>query len=365
MDQKMNLQEGTTMDDQITAEAHLETISRSYVRSYSLKAAIDLGIPDIIHSHGQPLTASQLAAKIPINPPADASCLDRLMRLLVHAGVFAEETKQTDAEEGEEVSHYGLTPVSRLLLRDGRYNLSSLAVLNLHPLVVSAWDNLAAWLRSGESHPTAFQAKHGEPLWVKASLDPTINKLFGEAMSSVAKLFMGCMLERCGEVFEGVSSLVDVGGGNGTVAALIAEAFPHIKCMVLDLPHVVAASPPRQNVVAIGGDMLESVPPADAVLLKAILHDWDDKDCVKILRQCREAIPEPGGKVIVVDVVRKKWPHQVFNELQLLVDLQMMVMNNGRERTEEEWKKLFIDAGFSSYKIVTSVGVHSLIEVRP
>ncbi|KAF3772840.1 Indole glucosinolate O-methyltransferase 4 [Nymphaea thermarum] len=328
MEQKMNLQEGTTMDDQITAEAYLETISRSYVRSYSLKAAIDLGIPDIIHSHGEPLTASQLVAKIPINSPADASCLDRLMRLLVHAGVFAEEPKQTGAEEGEEVLHYGLTPVSRLLLRDGRHNLSSLAMLNLHPLVVSAWDNLAAWLRSGEFHPTAFQAKHGEPLWVKASLDHTINKLFGEAMSSVAKLFMGCMLERCGEVFEGVSSLVDVGGGNGTVAALIAEAFPHIKCM-------------------------------------AILHDWDDKDCVKILRQCKEAIPEPGGKVIVVDVIKKKWPHQVFNELQLLVDLQMMVMNNGRERTEEEWKKLFIDAGFSSYKIVTSVGVHSLIEVRP
>ncbi|XP_031504677.1 trans-resveratrol di-O-methyltransferase-like [Nymphaea colorata] len=349
--------------DQQMAEAHLETLSCSYQKSYSLKAAIKLGIADIIHGHGQPLTASQLATEIPINSSADASCLDRLMRLLVHAGVFAEEKKKTGT--GEVL--YALTPVSRLLLREGQHNLSALTMLSLHPLIVSTWDNLAAWLQSGEGnwHRTAFEAKHGEPLWVKASLDPKINKLFNEAMSSMCKLFMGCMVERCGEVFKEVSSLVDVGGGNGTVASIIADAFPHIKCMVLDLPHVVAASPPQPNVVAIGGDMFESVPPADAVLIKGVMHDWDDESCVKILMRCKEAIPKLGGKVIVVEIVKKKWPQQVFNELQLVLDLHMMVMNNGKERNEEEWKKLFIDAGFSSYKIVTSVGIHSLIEVFP
>ncbi|KAF3773850.1 hypothetical protein EJ110_NYTH54128 [Nymphaea thermarum] len=97
----------------------------------------------------------------------------------------------------------------------------------------------------------------------------------------------------------------------------------------------------------------------------AVMHDWGDEDCVKILKRCKEAIPKPGGKVIVVEIVRKKWPHQVFNELQLVLDLLMMVMHNGKERNEEEWKQLFIDAGFSSYKIVTSVGIYSLIEVFP
>ncbi|KAF3772841.1 Trans-resveratrol di-O-methyltransferase [Nymphaea thermarum] len=253
------------MDQQI-AEAHLETLSCCYMKSYSLKAAIELRIADIINGHGQPLTASQLAAEIPINSSMDASCLDHLMRLLVHDGVFVEEEKKTGAGE---VS-YGLTPVSRLLLTEGPHNLSAVAMLSLHPLIVSTWENLAAWLQSGEANwrRTAFEAKHGEPLWVKASLDPKINKLFNKAMSSRCKLSMGCMVEACGEVFKGVSSLVDVGGGNGTVAAIIANAFPHIKCMVLDLPHVVDASPPQPNVVTIGGDMFESVPPADVVLLK-------------------------------------------------------------------------------------------------
>ncbi|CAN6443512.1 unnamed protein product [Victoria cruziana] len=358
MEEGMRVQQRTM---EIMAQANVGSLACSYMKSYSLKAAIELGIADIIHSHGQPLSASRLAAEIPISSSIDASCLDRLMCLLVHAGVFAEERKPTGGE-----ASYGLTPVSEQLVRDNPRGMLPLAMLSLHPLSVSGWENLAAWFREGrEGCPTAFEAKHGEPFWIKASTDAAINKLFNEAMSSTSKMFTGDMVGRCSEVFHGVSSLVDVGGGNGTMAGLIADAFPHIKCMVLDLPHVVASSPPPPNVVAIGGDMFESVPPADAVLLKAIMHDWNDKECVKILMRCKEAIPEPGGKVIVVDVVRKKCADQVINEVQLMLDLHMMVMHNGKERNEEEWKKLFADAGFSSYKIVTSMGAHSLIEVLP
>ncbi|XP_031473063.1 probable O-methyltransferase 3 [Nymphaea colorata] len=360
MERNMHVQKKTT---ELTVRAHLESLMISYMKSYSVKAAIELGIADIIHSAGGPLTASQLAAKIPISSTVEVPCLDRLMHLLVHTGVFAEELKLSGEEE-HEVS-YGLTPMSRLLVRDDPYCMSPLAMLSLHPMAVSAWDNLAAWFRSGEGHPTVFEAKHGEPFWKEVSLDPAMNKVFNDAMSSTSKQFISRMVEGCSEVFEGMSSLVDVGGGNGTVAGLIADAFPHIKCMVLDQPHVVAASSPPPNVVAIGGDMFESIPPADAVFLKRILHDWDEEECLKILRRCKEAIPKPGGKVIVADIVRKKWDDQVFNEVQLMLDLHMMVLHNGKERNEEEWKKLFMDAGFSSYKIVTTMGVHSLIELCP
>ncbi|XP_031474277.1 probable O-methyltransferase 3 [Nymphaea colorata] len=362
MEEKMNVQDQGTLKQ--ASQAHLQNLLNSYMKSYSVKAAIELGIADVIHSHGQPLTASQLAAKIPISSSVDVLRLDRLMRLLVHTGVFAEE-KRMAGEKGEEVL-YGLTPVSRLMLRDSPVSMSPLAMLSLHPLYVSAWDNLAAWFRSTEGYPTAFEAKHGEPLWVKASNYPALNKLFNESMSNLSKLLMGSMIERCGEVFKGVSSLVDVGGGDGTVAGLIADAFPHIKCMVLELPHVVGSSSLQlPNVVAIGGDMFESVPPADAVLLKAIMHNWDDDKCVKILTRCKEAIPNPGGKVLIVDIVSKKWADQVFNEMQLNHDLIMTVFFDGKERNEEDWKKLIIEAGFSSYKIVTTVGVYSLIEVFP
>ncbi|XP_049937195.1 (RS)-norcoclaurine 6-O-methyltransferase-like [Nymphaea colorata] len=230
----------------------------------------------------------------------------------VPTGVFAEEQKRTSTDE----VLYALIPVSWLLRREVQHNLSALTMLSLHPLIVSTWDNLAAWLQSGEGnwHRTAFEAKHGGSLWFKASLDPKINRLFNEAMSSMCKLFMGCKVER----------------------------------------YIVVQS--AYNVRRI------KVNPSG---VQEVMHDWDNGACVKILMRCKEAVPKLGGKVIVVEIVRKKWPQQVFNELQLVLDLHMMVMNNGKECNEEEWKKLFIDAGFSSYEILTSVGILSLIEVFP
>ncbi|CAN6443509.1 unnamed protein product [Victoria cruziana] len=97
----------------------------------------------------------------------------------------------------------------------------------------------------------------------------------------------------------------------------------------------------------------------------AILHNWDDEKSMRILRRCKDAITRPGGKVIVVDMVKKKWADPVTNEVQLSLDLHMMVLHNGKERTEEEWKKLFTETGFSRYRIVANVGLQSLIEVFP
>lgn len=99
--------------------------------------------------------------------------------------------------------------------------------------------------------------------------------------------------------------------------------------------------------------------------MKEVLHHWDDEKCVKILKRCRESIPKPGGKVIIVDIVRTKWLHPTIDEMQLMLDLHIMVMFNGKERNEDEWKRLFVGAGFSSYKIVKTERGLSLIEVFP
>ncbi|CAA2955365.1 trans-resveratrol di-O-methyltransferase-like, partial [Olea europaea subsp. europaea] len=169
-------------------------------------------------------------------------------------------------------------------------------------------------------------------------------------------------------VFEGLNSIVGVGGGTGTVSEVIFDAFPNLKCTVLDLPHVVAGLEVTKNLSYVGGDMFESIPSADAILLKCILHDWSDEDCVKILKKCREAIPckENGGKVIIIDIIvgNKKEDHKGI-ETQLFYDMSMMVWANGRERTEKEWAKLFFDAGFTRYNIVYGLGLRSIIEVYP
>ncbi|GLT70468.1 hypothetical protein SLA2020_425460 [Shorea laevis] len=179
---------------------------------------------------------------------------------------------------------------------------------------------------------------------------------------------MGFMVDDYKPIFEGLGSLVDVGGGNGTVARIISEAFPHIKCTVFDLPHVVADLPESSNLKYVGGDMFHSIPSADAILIKCTLHDWSDEECVNILKRCKEAITSKGkeGKVIIIDaVINEKKDEDDFTKTKLIFDTLMMVLVAGKERDQKEWEKLFLEAGFSSYKIVASYGMKSVIEVYP
>ncbi|XP_027172155.1 myricetin O-methyltransferase-like [Coffea eugenioides] len=117
-------------------------------------------------------------------------------------------------------------------------------------------------------------------------------------MASDNHLSVEVLMTKCKSVFEGLTTLADVGGGTGKVARAIAQNFPNIKCTVYDLPHVVANQGGAENLEFLAGDMFQSVPRANAILLKRILHDWSDEDRLKILKNCKKAIPEKenGGK---------------------------------------------------------------------
>ncbi|KAG5617575.1 hypothetical protein H5410_017399 [Solanum commersonii] len=342
----------------------------------SLKCAIQLGIPDIIHSHGRAMTRSDLVNALPINKSKGHECIYRLMRILIHAGIFIE------GEEG-----CLLTPTSRLLLKNEPLSLALFVQAQLDPILMDPWHSLGEWFANGDSTP--FATAHGKPLFDYAGDDPRLNRIFNEAMESDARLIMSVLIKNGKRVFEGLTSLVDVGGGIGTVAKAISNAFPELKCSVFDLPHVVEGLEGGNNLSYIAGDMFKSLPSADAILLKLcfnclvvcvdglilwfddkqwILHDWSDEDCAKILKKCKEAIPskENGGKVIVIDTVidNQKGDDKSF-ETQLFLDVVMMVHVSGKERNEQEWAKLFSDAGFSDYKISPILGLRSVIEVYP
>ncbi|XP_072148033.1 acetylserotonin O-methyltransferase 3-like [Setaria viridis] len=186
-------------------------------------------------------------------------------------------------------------------------------------------------------------------------------------MRSDSRFVSEILVRECGEVFAGVASLVDAGGGDGTTAMAIARAFPHVRCSVLELPHVVdAAAAAGSTVEFVAGDMLEFIPPAELVLKKFVLH-WSDEDCVRILKRSKEAIStrEPKGKVIIIDVVLGSSPSKQTLEAQLSLDLCMMVLFPGKQREEEKWHKIFLEAGFSRYKISPVLGSRSFIEVYP
>ncbi|EER96080.2 hypothetical protein SORBI_3002G079300 [Sorghum bicolor] len=159
---------------------------------------------------------------------------------------------------------------------------------------------------------------------------------------------------------------MDVGGGDGTMAAAIAKAFPQIRCSVLELPHVVDAAPADCGVQFIAGDMMEFIPPADVLLLKWILHNWSDEDCVRILKRCKEVVStrEPKGKVVIIEVVVGSQSKQML-EAQFVSDLCMMLLTTGEERDRDKWQRIFQDAGFTQYKISPVLGFRSLIELYP
>ena len=101
------------------------------------------------------------------------------------------------------------------------------------------------------------------------------------------------------------------------------------------------------------------------VLAQWILHDWTDEDCVKILKNCRKAIPEKGGKIIIVDVVLEPEGNGLFDDAVVGLDLGMLVLTGGRERTEKEWKKVLEEGGFPHYKIIKIPALTSIIEAYP
>ncbi|XP_028766545.1 isoflavone 7-O-methyltransferase-like [Neltuma alba] len=295
------------------AQAHLYKHVFSGINGTVLNCAVQLRHPDIIHSHDQPITIPQLASKLEVHP-TKTTFIERLVRSLVYNG-FLVEAKVSEEEEKEA---YSLTPSSKLLVK------------GLEP-------NQHQWC------------------WGLLTL----------GMASNSQI-MNMALRDCKSIFNGLENLVDVGGRAGTTCRIISETYPNLKCIVFDLSQVVENCPGSNNLSYVGGSMFESITSTDGVLLKWILHDWDDESSIKMLKKCKEAISkkaEGGGKVIIIDVViKEKEDHSDMAQVKLLFDMTMMSTLNGKERTEKEWNKLLVSAGFKHHKITPHFGFRSIIE---
>ncbi|TVU02106.1 hypothetical protein EJB05_52472, partial [Eragrostis curvula] len=355
-------------------QAHVElfNLTLSYLKPMALQCAIELGISNAIHRHGGAASLSDLLATVPV-PERRRPYLPRLMRYLSATGILA--LHPPPSTEGEAM--YSLTPLSRLLVDDvlvnGCTSLVPFALSQFTKYNVTAALHLAEWFKCDDDDAAEmpFKAAHGMDFWEATRDDPQFNDVFYAGMGSSSKLVLDFAVAKCGEVFDGISSLVDVGGGTGTAARAIASAFPHVKCSVLDLPNVISSIPPGDDdgmVQYIAGDMMKYIPPTDAVLLKYVMHDWNDEDCVKILTQCKKAIrsggSSGGGKVIIVDIVVGSPAKDMF-EAQVSFDMLMMVLTTGKERDEHEWSNIFVNAGFKHYKMKPVLGFLSIIELYP
>jgi len=259
---KMHVAEGNLHGAELLqAQAHVWNHIFNFVNSMSLKCAIQLGIPDVIHNHGKPMTLSELVAVLPIHP-SKAPGIYRLMRILVHSGFFATQNNSGETEgEG-----YVLTNASQLLIKDNPFSVTPFLLAMLDPILTQPWHYVSVWFQNDA--PSSFYTAHQRTCWEYAGHETELNHFFNEAMASDARLVSSVLVNECKGVFEGLNSLVDVGGGTGTVAKAIAKEFQHLDCTVFDLPHVVAGLEGSENLKYLSGDMFEAIPQADAILLK-------------------------------------------------------------------------------------------------
>ncbi|KAK9183369.1 hypothetical protein WN944_026521 [Citrus x changshan-huyou] len=194
------------------------------------------------------------------------------MRLLVHSGCFNKTKVRSIRAHSFFYSAHQRKP----------YCLSPTVSVFVDPFFVAPFQSLSSWFKGTEL--TLWGTVHGIKFWEFLNQNPGINQRFNEAMASDSEIMTSFVVKaECKQIFEGLGSLVDVGGGNGSFSRIISEAFPGIKCTVLDLPHVVANLPETDNLKYIAGD----------------------EDGLKILKKRREAIASNGerGKVIIIDIV--------------------------------------------------------------
>ncbi|XP_052207534.1 (R,S)-reticuline 7-O-methyltransferase-like [Diospyros lotus] len=342
----------------LDAQAEIWQQMLSFADAMALKSAVELRIADIIHSSGCPISLSQIVAGIDA-PSPDIVSLERIMRFLVRKMIF---TANPPSDDGGETL-YGLTHASKFLLHDAELSMAPFVLFLNDPRSLAPWRCLSRCVREGG---IAFEKAHGKEIWDYNSANPDFSKLYNAAMGCTAKVTTTAIVAAYKDGFHSIGSLVDVGGGIGTSISEITKAYPHIKAINFDLQNVVATAPEYPGVTHIGGDMFESVPKADAVFMKWILHDWSDEDCVKILKNCRKAILEKTGKVILMEVILKPGGENVFGNTGFVLDLLMLAHSSGgKERTEAEWKLVLEKGGFPRYNIIRIPAFPSIIEAYP
>ncbi|KAH9718184.1 Flavone 3'-O-methyltransferase 1 [Citrus sinensis] len=304
-------------------------LAHSSLLPMTMKAIIELGVLEILaKASPSQLSSSEIASQLPTNNQEASTVLDRMLRLLASYS-FLTYNLVTN-KDGNVCGVYGLASVCRYLLpnEDG-VSLAPIFLFAQEKVSVDPWYHLKDCLLEGTlPFMTAHNAKNPFEYAMK---DARRRNLFNQSMSNHTALVMKKILEIY-KGFEEINQLVDVAGGLG--------------------------------VEHVGGDMFVEVPKGEAIFLKLILHDWSDDQCVKILKNCYDALPE-FGKVIVVDsLIPEHLETDIFSRFVYMLDIQMYTVFPGaKERTAEELKALATKAGFTAVKLVCRAYSWWLVEL--
>lgn len=327
--------------------ALLELITGYWV-SQGVCIAAELGLADLLASG--PRSVRDLAQETGVLPDP----LHRLLRALASVGVFSED----ESEPGV----FGLSALADGLRSDVPHSQRAFARLQRYQY--GPWGELRHSLETGQ---TSFERVHGHPLFDFLAERPDAASVFNDAMADRTVGTASAVVAAYD--FSHITRLADVGGGSGLLLATVLAANPRLHGVLFDLPHVAAEAERRFAAEGLsdrcfvhGGDFFQSVPEdADAYLLKWILHDWDDDAATTVLRRCREVMV-PGDRVLVVEAVI---PHGNDPSFAKWLDLTMLTITGGRERSAAEYGELFAAADLRLTRVVSTSSEASILEGVP
>lgn len=310
--------------------------------SQTLYVAAKLGIADLLVDG--PKRVDELATAA----GADASALYRVLRALASLGIFAEQDNQV----------FALTPAAEALRSDVPNSLRDVAIFWGEEWNWQVWGKILYSVRTGKS---AWGQVHGEQVFDYFAKNQDAARIFDRAMTSFSSVATKAVLE--GYDFSEIKTLVDIAGGQGRLLNGVLEAYPSMRGVLFDLPHVIENAQQNTSVgdrcEYVTGDFFVSVPAGgDAYMLKHIIHDWDDERAITILKNIRQAM-NPGGRVLVLESVIADGNGQDFGKL---LDIEMLVSPGGKERTAAEYEDLFSRAGLRLTRIIPTKSPYSVIE---
>ncbi|HEV2033214.1 MAG TPA: methyltransferase [Candidatus Dormibacteraeota bacterium] len=315
-----------------------------------VRAVIQLKIPDLVATG--PRSSDDLAASTGVQ----AEPLRRILRCLVSVGVFIE------TEDGR----FGSTPVSDCF-RDQPGSLRGMALLLPEETYV-AFGDLMHTLKTGEP---AFEHVFRMSRWEQLAQDPEKAALFNAGMQSRTERVRDDVASAYD--WAALPSIIDVGGGRGTLIAGLLKAHPHVRGTVFDLDAGLAEADGylkgqgvRDRCEIVRGSFFESVPAGhDAYVLKNIVHDWNDEKACAILASCRKAMGADARLILIEQVMQAHAENSADAQRLFMLDVQMLVVLGGQERTEAEYGTLMQMAGLRLTRVLPVDSIYQLIEGVP
>jgi hypothetical protein len=295
------------------------------------------------------LTKEELARRVGADPDSVA----RLMRLLISRGVFR---RRRDGR-------FSLNALGDTLRTDSPVSVRGVALLYGSPQHRANWTRLADAVRTGEPNPPKVL---GKDIFDYLPDDPEFAQIFNDAMTSTSSVVEAAVVAAYD--FSDFGVIADIGGGQGRLLSSILAAAPDARGVLFDLPEAVEGAPPMltahgviDRVTVTSGSFFESVPSADAYVMKNVIHDWPDDKAIAILGTIKAAAP-PDAKLLLVEVVVPDHDREFLGHY---VDMEMLVLAGALERGLRQWSDLLQRGGFQLQRVVHTAGPLCVIEAVP